>query len=282
MTRRTLGKRRVARRMSDWECECKRFVDDAFMNIASRHRPRGPASPVSPSSGRRGRPFLVQAHLPRPVHVLVDAPRAAVQRRRRQRVDQFRVQRQVSAQHQDGAGVVRGAAVVGRREHRDEQTAREPLEPVHHALVRANDHLQVVVLAELAHAVGPERHQTRTARVGPQTFHLVALRRVRPEHVHQHHPPALHGQRPLELLQLRDVRHAPPDATVHARHSVLDDRGERQPLEHVVEPVPRLHARRFAEAIDALDPKPEQRVDVRLFVVPPQQMHAVRVLHLER
>jgi hypothetical protein len=53
---------------------------------------------------------------------------------------------QVTAQHQDGACVAGSAAVVGGREERDEVALGKALEAVHHALVRAHDHLQPVVL----------------------------------------------------------------------------------------------------------------------------------------
>jgi len=53
---------------------------------------------------------------------------------------------EVAAQHEDGARVVGGAAVVGGAEEGDQVALGEALEAVHDALVRAHDHLQVVVL----------------------------------------------------------------------------------------------------------------------------------------
>jgi len=55
---------------------------------------------------------------------------------------------QVPAQDQDGAGVARSAAVVGGGEERDEVTLREPLKAIHDTLVRADNHLEPVVLSE--------------------------------------------------------------------------------------------------------------------------------------
>ena len=47
---------------------------------------------------------------------------------RRKRVNQLGVHDEVAAKHQDGARVVGGAAVVGRREQRDELSLRKALE----------------------------------------------------------------------------------------------------------------------------------------------------------
>ena len=55
--------------------------------------------------------------------------RAVVQSRlRRQRMDQLGVHYQVAAEHQDGARVVGGAAIVGRREQRDQLARSKALE----------------------------------------------------------------------------------------------------------------------------------------------------------
>ena len=53
------------------------------------------------------------------------------------------------------ACVVGGAAVVGGREERDEVALRKALKAVHHALVRAHYHLQVVHLQQQAPHVLP-------------------------------------------------------------------------------------------------------------------------------
>ncbi len=104
---------------------------------------------------------------------------------------QLRVDDQVATEHQDGARVVGGAAVVGRGEERDEHALREALEAcaqdpskfralshrglrsherrtVHDTFVRADNHLQVVCLAELLDAVRPKGDQPGTTRVGAQ------------------------------------------------------------------------------------------------------------------
>ena len=148
--------------------------------------------------------------------------------------------------------------------------------------MRADDHLQVVIFAELPYPIRPEGDQTRPPRVGSQTLHPVALRRIRPQHVHEHDTAGLDRERALELLQLGDVRDAPPDAAVHARHAVLDHRREGKPLEQGVEPGPSLHALLLAQPLDALYAEPEQRVDVGLLVVTTEQVDVVGVLNLER
>ena len=101
--------------------------------------------------------------------------------------------------------IVGRAAVVGRRKQGDQVPLRKPLKPVHHALVRAHDELQVVVLAERFDAVGPKRDEARPARARLHTLDRVVGGGVRPQQVHQHDAAVLHGQGALQGTDLVDA-----------------------------------------------------------------------------
>lgn len=53
---------------------------------------------------------------------------------------------EVAAQHENGAGIVGCAAVVGGREQRDEVPLGKSLKAIHDALVCSHNHLQLIVL----------------------------------------------------------------------------------------------------------------------------------------
>lgn len=193
--------------------------------------------------------------------------------------------------------IVGRAAVVGRRKQGDQVPLRKPLEPVHHALVRAHDELQVVVLAERFDAVGPKRDEARPARARLHTLDRVVGGGVRPQQVHQHDAAVLHGERALQGGDLVDGGDGAADAyegsgrggggrgerilivsipsltlttlslsfsltSVHAQNAVLDQGGQRQVVEQRVEARPRPHAVRVAQPLHALEAEPEQGVDV--------------------
>ncbi len=64
---------------------------------------------------------------------------------------------------------------------------------------------------------------------------------------------------PAHLVDLVD---ASADASVHAQDLALDDGGQRQVVEQLVDAPPHEHARLVAQALKALQAEAEQRVDV--------------------
>ena len=122
--------------------------------------------------------------------------------------------------------VVCGPAVVCRREQSDEVSLRESLEAVHDALVRADNHLELVLLAKLDDPVGPKGDEPGASRRGLHSLDSVVGRRIGPEQVHQHEPSVLHLQWALELGDLLDPVDRPADTSVHAEDAVLNERGQ--------------------------------------------------------
>lgn len=120
----------------------------------------------------------------------------------RQRVNEFGDHDQVPPEHKYRARVVRRAAVVCRREQGDQVAMREPLEPIHHALVRADNHLEFVVVAELHHTVGSKRNQPGPTWGWLHPGLLVIGGGVGPQQVHQDEAALLQCERPLEFLDL--------------------------------------------------------------------------------
>ena len=158
--------------------------------------------------------------------------------------------------------VVGGPAVVCRREQRDQVPLRESLETIHDALVRADDHLELVLLAKLDDSVGPESDEPGASRGGLHALDGVVGRRIGPEQVHKHEAAVLHLQRSLQLGDLLNPADGPADAPVHAQDAVLDERGQREVVEERVEPRPGPDAVRVAQALDALKAEAEEGVDV--------------------
>lgn len=139
---------------------------------------------------------------------------------------------------------------------------REPLEAIHDALVRADDHLELVLFAKLDDSVGPESDEPGAPRRGLHALDGVVGRRVGPEQVHEHEAAVLHLQGPLELGDLLNPADGPADASVHAQDAVLDERGQREVVEERVESRPGPDAVRVAQALDALEAEAEEGVDV--------------------
>lgn len=139
---------------------------------------------------------------------------------------------------------------------------RESLKAIHDALVRADDHLELVLLAKLDDPVGPERDEPGPSRGRLHALHGVVGRRVGPQQVHEHASPVLHLQRALKLGNLLDPADGPADASVHAEDAVLDERGQREVVEERVEPRPGPDAMRVAEALNAFETEAEEGVDV--------------------
>jgi len=74
-------------------------------------------------------------------------------------------------------------ALVRGRKDCDQLPISEVLDAVHHTLVRADDVVDVVVLAERLHAVRPELHDVATLvrvayMVGEDTFVIVRIGRI--------------------------------------------------------------------------------------------------------
>ena len=68
---------------------------------------------------------------------------------------------------------------------------------------------------------------------------------------------------------------------MHANDSVLDDCRQRKPVEKVVQALPCANAVSLSHALDALEPEPEQRVDISRLVISTYQMYMGRMLDLQ-
>jgi hypothetical protein len=95
-------------------------------------------------------------------------------------------------------------------------------------------------------AAHPKCNQPRPPRVRPQPLDAVVFRGVRPQQVHQNDPlpirPSIHRERPLQGLDLLHLLDRPPDAAMHADDLVLDERGQREPVEELVDALPGVDA----------------------------------------
>ena len=192
------------------------------------------------------------------------------------------------------SGVFVSAAVVSGREHREQLSASESLEPVHDALVRSEDELGFIVIKELLHSVRAELDDVARAvgvadEVRLDAQFLVIVCRVRPQNVH--HQLLLrsadfvdHFQRSLDGVDLLQRHQSAANAAVQTDDLVFNQRCERQPVEEVVDlREDRVWLRGvLAQAVAALLRKAEGVVDPLVLVVPAQQVDFVRILHFQR
>mmetsp|Transcript_3821 Transcript_3821/g.11915 ORF Transcript_3821/g.11915 Transcript_3821/m.11915 type:complete len:255 (+) Transcript_3821:588-1352(+) len=177
------------------------------------------------------------------------------------RLDDERLHLQLPVHKQRGAGVARYATVVGGREDGDQAAACKALDAVHHALVRAHDHLNAVARAELLNHVRTKGHHVGTApRIGNDALNGVVVCRVRPEQVSQQLTAGVHRDGPLDGVDVLHRLDGASQPAVHAKDLALDERRERQVVEHVVDALPRLGGRCLARG-QAAEPGPLRRAD---------------------
>ncbi|KAF2826569.1 hypothetical protein CC86DRAFT_32240, partial [Ophiobolus disseminans] len=126
----------------------------------------------------------------------------------------------------EGALVACAVAVVGRREDGDAAAVVLDLIAVHAHLVRPDDCVEAVVLAETLGDVGPEL-QADAALAGPPAGRRL---RICPEHLH--HEPGLARLALLEAVELAHVVERDlvvgEQAAVQDKVLLADERGERQ------------------------------------------------------
>lgn len=198
-------------------------------------------------------------------------------------------------QMQHPSSIFMFVAIVSGRKYSDQLTVSELLNAVHDTFVRADDVVDVVVLAEGLDAVGAELDDVAALVgvadvVGQDALILVGVGGVGPEDVDDEQLVAVlhlvHDlERPLELLDVVQLVERGADAAVQAQDLVVDQRRHRHLLEDAVEGVEDrvlLVEGVLAEPQAALVREAEVVVDVLVLVVAADHVDAVRLLALER
>eukprot|EP00312_Isochrysidales_sp_CCMP1244_P017090 CAMPEP_0202741702 /NCGR_PEP_ID=MMETSP1388-20130828/4496_1 /ASSEMBLY_ACC=CAM_ASM_000864 /TAXON_ID=37098 /ORGANISM="Isochrysis sp, Strain CCMP1244" /LENGTH=340 /DNA_ID=CAMNT_0049408555 /DNA_START=129 /DNA_END=1150 /DNA_ORIENTATION=- len=172
------------------------------------------------------------------------------------------------------ARVVKVAAIVWRGEDGDEAPVAKELVPIFHHLVRAHDQVEVVPLEEGVHAVGSKRVRDTAVVLSPARHVDV---RVGPEQVAEQ-ARVWHLERPLQRRDVARRDKVRRETAVEAKDALVDERGEGQPVEELLELLPQLdRVAALALVVEAV-----HAVDGGVLVVSAQQPDLVGVLDFER
>ena len=97
-------------------------------------------------------------------------------------------------------------------------------------------------LAELLDPVRPKGDESGAPGAGLHSRHCIVGGGIRPQQVHQHRPPVLHGHRSRDGGDLLNLVDAAADASMHAKDLALDRGRQWEVVEQVVDAPPNPYA----------------------------------------